>query len=387
MPKFLTRAQVIGVVLVASVLTARCSPSPHETRASEQPALSVKTAPVALGEGVGTYEAGGVVQARTTAVITARMLAAVLDVRVAPGDRVKAGDLLVLLDGRDLGATAASARSAAVGAEQGLTAAAAEARAADAALVLARATYDRVSALQTRRSATPQELDEATAALRAAEARVAGAAARSAQAASGVESARAASEAAGTLESFTRLTAPFDGVVTAKMVDVGNMASPGLPLVRVEDTRGFQLEVRVDESRAGALLVDAVVPVVLDGSSGTDAVTLQGRVAEVSRAVDADTRAVLVKIALPQTPGVRSGMFGRARLPGAARRALTVPESALVRRGQVTSTFVVEDGVARLRLVSVRGTEVLAGLGEGDVVVLDPPAGLADGRRVTGGGR
>jgi hypothetical protein len=66
---------------------------------------------------------------------------------------------------------------------------------------------------------------------------------------------------------------------------------------------------------------------------------------------------------------------------------LTVPSSAIVRRGQVTSVFVVDHGVARVRLVSLSESEVLAGLTESEVVILSPPAGITDGRRVNVGGR
>ena len=119
-------------------------------------------------------ESGGVVQARTTATITSRILAPVREVRVAPGDRVRAGQTLIVLDGDDLAAGARAARSAALAAEQGAKAAAAELQAAEAALALARASHDRIAGLQARRSATAQELDDATATLRSAEARVAG---------------------------------------------------------------------------------------------------------------------------------------------------------------------------------------------------------------------
>jgi nitrous oxidase accessory protein NosD len=80
-------------------------------------------------------------------------------------------------------------------------------------------------------------------------------------------------------------------------------------------------------------------------------------------------------------------MFGRARFAGTPKRALTVPAGAVVRRGQVTSVFVIDQGVARLRMVSVRDTEVLAGLADGETVIVDPPPVLVDGRRVAQGGR
>jgi RND family efflux transporter MFP subunit len=198
-----------------------------------------------------------------------------------------------------------------------------------------------------------------------------------------VESARAASDQASTTESFTTIAAPFDGIVTATMAEPGNMASPGMPLLRLEDTRGFRLEVRVDEARIAELHNGDRLPVIL----GAGTTSLMGTVVEVSRAVDADARAFLVKIALADARDVRSGEFGQARLGGTPRRALTVPSSAIVRRGQLASVFVVDKGVARMRLVNLSGSEVLAGLTESEIVVLSPPAGLTDGRRVDTGGR
>ena len=90
---------------------------------------------------------------------------------------------------------------------------------------------------------------------------------------------------------------------------------------------------------------------------------------------------------MPQAPGLRSGEFGKARFGGTPRRALTIPSSAIVRRGQLTSVFVVDQGMARVRLVNLSESEVLAGLTESEVVILSPPAGNTDGRRVSVGGR
>ena len=369
--------------LLMSAALAGCSAG----RAATAPADPAEPIAVTVGQAAMTdvasaIDSGGVVQARTTATIMARILAPVREVRVAPGDRVRAGQTLIVLAGDDLAAGARAARSAALAAEQGPKAAAAELQAAEAGLALARASHDRIAGLEARRSATAQELDDATATLRTAEARVAGASARALQAASTVESARAASDQASTTASFTTIAAPFDGMVTEKMVEPGNLASPGMPLLRLEDTRGFRLEVRVDESRIGRIRNGDRVPVFL--GSGTTSIT--GTVVEVSRAVDADARAFLVKIALPDAPGPRAGEFGKARFGGTPRRALTIPSSAIVRRGQLTSVFVVDKGVARVRLVNLSESEVLAGLTESEVVILSP-AGLTDGRRVSVGGR
>jgi RND family efflux transporter MFP subunit len=382
-----TSSTLAVVAVVAGLALPACSGRARTVPGQSADATPVDTATVRVAEIPDTFEAGGIVQARTTATLMARIPAPVREVRAVPGDRVRAGQVLIVLDGRDLAAQARRARAEGASADHGVTAAAAERQSAESALSLARATHARIAGLQLKRSATPQELDDATGALRAAEARAAGAEARARGAVSSVEGARAASEAADTIEAFSRIAAPFDGVVTEKMVEPGNMAAPGTPLMRVEDTRRFRLEERVDESRIGRVSPGAAVAVALDGGSDDAPRVVDGTVTEVGRAVDADVRAFLVKIELPADRGLRSGMFGRARFSTRPRRALTVPEAALVHRGQVTSVFVVEKDIARVRLLNVRGTEVLAGLSEGDVVIMTPPPTLTDGRRVTAGGR
>lgn len=374
-----TTAAVLTSVALAGCSTARAAGDAVEASSP----IAVSAVRVTTADLTETIDSGGVVQARTTAVIAARLLAPVRAVLVAPGDRVRAGQPLLLLAADDLAAAARAARSSADGAEQGARAAAAELEAAEAALTLARASHDRIALLHARRSATAQELDDTVASLRSAEARVAGASARVSQAASTVGSARGASDQADTLRSYATIAAPFDGTITEKSVEPGNMASPGAPLLRLEDTRAFRLEVRVDEGRADGIRNGDRVPVLL----GDGRPPIAGTVTEIGRAVDADARAFLVKIALPDTPGLRSGQFGKARFQASPRRALTVPSSAIVRRGQLTSVFVVEKDTARVRLVSLRESAVVAGLSESELVIVSPPAGLTDGQRVNVGGR
>lgn len=376
-----------GAALIAGLILPACSSGTKTAPAEPANAIPVSVATIALADVADTFEVGGVVQARTTATLMSRILAPIREIRAVPGDRVRAGQVLIVLDDRDLAAQARRARAEGASADQNVTAAVAERQAAEAALALAHSTHARIASLHAKRSATSQELDDATAALRAAEGRAAGAAARAQAAVSGMEGARAASEAAETTETFSRIAAPFDGVVTEKMVEPGNMAAPGLPLIRIEDARGFRLDVHVDESRIGQITPGGTVSVSLDAGPDGGPLVTSGKVTEFSRAVDADARTFLVKIAVPADGGLRSGMFGRARFASRLRRALTVPAGALVRRGQVTSVFVVEKDIARVRLVNVSDTEVLAGLSDGDVVIVAPPPALTDGSRVKVGGR
>ena len=364
----------------------------HHEEAAEPPRdpVDVKVETVSLRPVSRPFETGGAVRARTTATLVSRIVAEVREVTVRPGDRVKAGQVLLRLDGRDLQANQAQAQASAAAAEQAIHAATTARDAAEANLALASATHGRIAELRAKNSATPHELDQAVNGLRAAESQALGTKAGIAQAEAGAEAARAGLRAASVAASWAAITAPFDGIVTEKMVEPGNMASPGVPLMTVEDTRGFRLEVRVDESRLAEIDPAAPVEVVLDlPAPGLD---LPGTIAEMSRATSPGSHAYLVKIDLPDDGRLRSGMFGRARFQGPGREALVVPEGALVRRGQLASVFVVgADNRARLRMVNageaVGGlVAISAGLDPGESVVVNPPATLVDGSPVRAAG-
>jgi RND family efflux transporter MFP subunit len=368
-------------------MTAACA-SQEEARKADPtaPPLPVATTVVKTEPLAETFEIGGSVRSRTVAVVSSRIVAPVMDVRVTPGDRVRSGQPLVTLDDRELRAAALRADAALAAARQGAVAAAADERAAASAVSLATATHKRMNTLRERNSATPAELDEATAALESAQARAGGSAARVVESQRAIEAAQAAARAAAVTQSYATLTAPFDGVVTSRSVDPGNMAAPGMPLVTIEDPAHFRMEVSVDASRASAVAPGTRVPVTVDGIDGT----LDGTIAEVSHSVDPITHLFTIKIDLPPAARLRSGQYGRARLAGAATPTQSVPSSAVQRRGQISVVFVEDGGVARMRLVHT-GTEsggrvpVLAGLSDGERVIVSPSATIVDGAPVSAG--
>lgn len=371
-----------ALLFLAMPLLAACGTDQPTPAARDAAPLPVRVTVVSRGEVADTFESGGVVRARTSATLVSRIVAPVLDVRVRAGDRVRRGQVLITLDARDIDAHARRASDAVTAGQQGSHAATAELQAAQAALDLARATHTRMTTLRDRQSATPQEFDQSQAAVRGAEARVAAASARIQEADATVASLRAAHDAAVTTASFAQITAPFDALVSEKLVEPGNMASPGLPLLRVEDLGRVRVEVRVDESRAQFVHAGDRITVLV----GDDGTRTTGTVAEWSRAVDADTRAVLVKIDLADA-SVATGTFARVLFPGPRRQAVTVPTDAVVRRGQLASVFVFDQGHAQLRLISSgresgNQTEVLAGLSEGETIIVAPPPALVDGAAV-----
>jgi RND family efflux transporter MFP subunit len=297
--------------------------------------------------------------------------------------------VLAALDARDVVEHTHQIRASALAAEKSVAQARTEQSAAEGAHRLATAWHKRIAALHARNSATDHERDEADASLTAAAARVAGARAAIEVAEANFVSARSALGAATATESYTSVRAPFDGLITERLTDPGNLAAPGVPLLRIESDGARQVVVHVDEARAAYVHPADRVDVEIDerGESTGDEQALEGVVAEVARVVGADQRAFTVKVTIPRTVTARSGTFARVVFRGAPRRARLVPQTAIHRQGQVSSVYVMQDGVARLRLVQVgasssAGVEVLTGLDPGESVVTSPIDRLSDGTRV-----
>jgi multidrug efflux pump subunit AcrA (membrane-fusion protein) len=371
------------------LLSVGCATPPEGAEQEPSPvAVSIVSAESAAL--ASSFEGGGVVRARTTAAIASRMMAPILEMHVRPGDRVRRGDPLVTLDGREVAANRSRAAATLASAVQAVKAAESDVHSAEAAVVLQRATYDRIQTLHGKRSATQQELDQAVSTRDAAEAQLGGARSRLAEAMAARDAAESASDAATVASSYAVLSAPFEGLITERSADPGVMATPGVPLLTIEDSTAFRLEVALDEARATYVTLGQDVDVEVGEPASSSHWTGQARVGEIAR-LDPASHSFLVKLELPSTPPLRSGLFGRARFAGPTRQALTVPASAAVRRGQVTFVYTVNaDSRATLQPVSPGAEtrdrfEILAGLREGDRVIADPPAALSDGARVTGG--
>ncbi|MEK7414872.1 MAG: efflux RND transporter periplasmic adaptor subunit, partial [Planctomycetota bacterium] len=205
-----------------------------------------------------------------------------------------------------------------------------------------------------------------------------------------VSQARAAGSTAAAAEAeimvgYTRIGAPFAGVVVHKYVNVGDLLSPGRPVIDLEDSTSLRLEVELPESLATQIVVGTKLRVQV----GAAALDQDAAVVEVTPAADPVSRSVLAKLALPaDAQGLRSGQFGRVTIPVAGGRMLAVPTTAVVHRGQLDAVFVIQDGKAKLRLVRLGGVEgerttIRAGLVADETVVSVDADGLQDGQVVT----
>jgi RND family efflux transporter MFP subunit len=181
----------------------------------------------------------------------------------------------------------------------------------------------------------------------------------------------------------TVLRAPFAGVITAKLINVGETALPGQRLLVLEGRGALRFEARVPESTGDDLHIGDRLPVRIDGLDQD----LKGSVAEIQPAADDATRTRLVKLNLPESGGLRPGQFGRVMLTTGQSLTVTIPSGAVVHRGQLETVFVIDSGAAQLRLVRTGRerdgmVEISAGLSGGEKVVLGAAQDLVDGQRV-----
>lgn len=323
-------------------LVAGCHREEPVAGGAALPAVSVGWVEVEAGRHRAIEEVMGTVRSRTRAVIEAKVSGRIDRMHAVPGVAVSAGDLLAELDVREIRARVDQARAVARQADR---------------------DFERVSGLFAQEAVTRAELDAVEA--RRAVAR------------------GAVVEAEATLEN-ARIVAPFAGVVTRKLADVGDLAAPGRPLLELEDPGALRFEADVP-----AGLVEWVRPgMSLDVRLATGATVVPGVVAEIEPSADPVTRTFRVRLDLPAGTEARGGWFGRMRLPLEEVGVTTVATQAVTARGQMEYVWVVAGDVARLRIVKtgrrVGGAfEVLSGLEAGERVVVEGQAGLREGQPLT----
>ncbi|MCI0390981.1 MAG: efflux RND transporter periplasmic adaptor subunit [Acidobacteria bacterium] len=345
------------------------------------------------------YEATGTVRSKTTTVLSSKIMGTVISLRVREGDKVSAGQLLVEIDNRDASAQIQKANAGLrqtqeglAEVEQAINASKSAQSAAEANKRLADSTYARYQALLERKSISPQEFDEMKAKqeMAVAEARRAAdtlkmLAAKREQALAQIDQAKAEIASAQVHLSYARITSPVSGVVVAKQTEVGSTATPGAPLLTIEDGARYRLEVAVEESQLGKIRMGQRARLRIDALEVDD---LEGSVSEITPAADPMSRSYMVRIDLPVRQRLRSGLYGTARFMSGQKEAIAIPQKALVQRGQLVGIFVVDDtGIARLRLIKTgksygESVEVLSGLSDGERIVVDGVAIVNDGNRV-----
>jgi len=365
---------LLRLVPVAAAIAGGLSGCSNEQTAqpsAPETVRSVSVVSVQRANSPDLLEAVGTIRAAQTSQLASQTMGNIVELRVHEGDRVQGGQVLAIID--DAQPRAAVDRAAA-----GESAAQQEVAASDSDLVLAQSTLTRYQTLYDRKSVSPQEFDEVKARYQAALAHRDLTRASQAQA-------RAALAQAHTSLSYTRILAPFDGVITEKKADPGMLASPGLPIFTIEGLGHYRLESAVNENDLRYVRMGEPVPVIVDALEISQQ---RGRVVQMVPAADTGSRSFLVKIELPADTRLRSGLFGRAPFSRGNRSALFIPQTAVVERGQLQGVYILDrNRTASLRYVTLGNragsvVEVLSGLQEGELLVAKPGEMDLNGKRI-----
>lgn len=317
------------------------------------------------------YEAVGTVRPRQETSVESQVQGRIVEVLVRPGDTVKEGDRLVVLDNREFRARLDSAKQMVVSARARKEQALQAVKAAKAAFTQAEAAHKRVQTYYKAEAATRQQLEEAESAFQQAGAGVKQALEGLKAAESGIMQAEKGVVEARIVQNYTEIRSSAAGEVAKRLVERGDMAFPGKPLVVLQTRGALRLEALLPEGLIDRVEMGKELDVMIDALHSK----LKGRVTEVVPFADPATRSFLVKVDLPAEKGLYPGMFGRLLTPVGKISVVWIPEKALRRVGQLemvtarmgndwTEIYVTTGRTSDGRL------EILSGLSGGDEIAV-----------------
>ena len=338
----MNRRNFTATALLLAALALNGCGRKSEGGAASLPSVSVQTQVAEYKNRVATEDDIGTVRAKLHSVIEAKVSGKIEQMLVVPGQDVTNGELLATIDDREIQAQYDQTLAVRQQAESDL---------------------QRATDLLQQKILSQSEFDAVQSKFRVADA--------------------AAAEAK-TLLGYTKVTAPFDGVITRKDADVGDLAAPGKPLLEMEDPEHLRLEADVPEALVDKVKLGDTLPVRVDALETNFA----GNVSEIDPSADPNSRTFVVKLDLPSVSGLRAGQFGRVAVPTGEVSALRVPASAVIQRGDMELLFVVADNRAQLRIVKTGARvgdemEIVSGLNSGEQVVISGAEQLLDGQPVS----
>ncbi len=311
-------------------------------------ALPLKTVKASISRTEGEVTVSGTVVARESARVAARVQGYVVELNVDAGDHVKKGQVLLRLDSKEMVEREAQAKAAL--------------ESATADLVKARNDFERYKVLFEKQSIAKKDYDDVLAkydVAQAAEAR-----------------AKAALDEAKTLLSYTVVTAPFDGIVGEKDVNLGDLATPGHQLLTIYTPSSVELVASVGEQYAPYLKAGTSVTLEVPSISLKETSSIR----EVVPQREEKTRTITVKAPLTETPGLAPGLYGRLTFNTRPSKAIVIPSEAVKIVGQLETVRVVENGTVKIRHVrsgrklADGKVEILSGLNPGEEVVVGSDA-------------
>jgi RND family efflux transporter MFP subunit len=363
-----TRNILLPLVLTVFFIFSACSEPVHEELKRRE--ISGVTVNEVMLESVPlSYEVNGSIKAETVSTISSRVMGDIKKVHVNVGQRIKKGQLLVSIDDRAVAQKVSAAEEVYEETLRML-------HSARERSMLADKTYNRLKELYDKAALSEQEFDSASTERNVRQNELKRATAMLARAEAGLKEARL-------YVGYTKVTAPIDSVVIKKHVSQGALASPGLPLVTIEDPSAFKLEVNVDARYQNLIEPGMDVEVNFEALGETCTAT----VARVIPSIDPATRSfpVEIKSGGKRPDGMRTGLYAKVTFTVGAKDAILVPAVSVVKKGQLEGVYLVtDDGVVVYRLI--RSGEaykdkvtVLSGLRAGDRIITEGISAAIDG--------
>lgn len=350
-----------AIPFIMSALLMGCGGTKEQAVEDKEPPISVKVATVEASDGQPFIKASGKVDAIQTADLGTRMMGFVDKIYVKVGDKVKKGQVLLVINNTDLQAKLARANAGIAEAKAGFT--------------HAEKDYNRFKNLLAANSASQKEMDDMTTNFEMAKARL--------------EVAQQVKNEVNAQFSYANIRAPFNGVVTHRFVEPGDLASPGTTLIALESPGSFEVHANVPENEISRITTGSEVRVTVKSIGES----IGGRVVEVSSSAMGSSGQYLVKVVLAHdSKEIRSGMFATVDFPvqvEAADGVTLLPMEALIARGQLRGVYTVsQSNTALLRWLRLGRThgdkiEVLAGLSPGETYVVAAQGKLYNGAKIS----
>ncbi len=361
-----TRVVVAGLLILA--MTGCRDKIEPGTAAVKRPTVTgVTTMQIQLDRTTLFHEATATVTAEIESMVSSRIMGPVTAIAVKEGDRVRIGQILIVIDSEDISSKVTAAEAAYREAVQALSA-------AEQNMILAENTYSRFKNLYDEKALSLQEIDKIETQKKVASIEYERVQEMVKRAGAGLAEAKV-------FQGYKEIVSPVDGVVTGKFIDPGTMAMPGMRLLTIEDTSRYRLEAEIDESLAGQITPGMDVRVEINALN----LELQGKVTETVPAVDPRSRTFKIFVALPQETNLHSGLYARIKIPVGQQELILVPAESVVAKGQLTGVYVVDSnrGIT-YRLVRLGGIyggniEILSGLKPGDTIVSGNVSRVVDG--------
>ena len=368
MNMYTNKTSIFAGIVIATTILYSCSGNTNDQKdLQKENAIAVTVLTPGNNNNTGGINVSGQVVSAQSANISTRVMGYIMKVYVNIGDHVKQGQLLFTVNSTDI--LAKRAQTEAMIAQ------------ANASLYSAQKDYDRYTALYKQQSATAKELDNVTLQYNAAKA--------------SVDAARQMRNEVNAQLSYANVTAPFTGVVTQKMLDAGNMATPGTPVVTIEQSGRLQVSATVGESQIASIKQGDVA--MLNIKSINKIIT--GKITQISESSQSSGGQYIIKIDIPdaEKQTVFAGMYVNVNIPtkdgiqtvSEGENNILVPVESIINKDQLTGLYTISNNnTALLRWVRLGKTfgnqvEVLSGLSKTESFIVHADGRLYNGVRVT----